>query len=176
METNIRKIVKAGNFPTTREKAIELINSMNAIREIEEIRKEDESNEKEKSKFIGARRYYIKPIFEMDIGSTDDPITVKKVGPTIWKEVVFAQDEMEAKKYIQKMADMGKDDAALVKAENMMVIGTRRFKKMMKDISCNAVFPIINFRAFSRKGYRILSRTYIKPPVRALAKPVTNFI
>ena len=176
MNTNIREIIEAGQFPTTYAAAIKLIDRVNALRKIEIIRNEEEKGEEEQKKEkIHARHYYIKPIFEMEIGERDNPFIVKKIGPTIWKEIILATDEMEADKYMQRMIDRGASDIQIERAEKIMLIGRDKFHKLMASLKKNVIYPTIGFRAFAKKGYRILRRSYLKPSVRALAKAEVNF-
>jgi hypothetical protein len=176
---NIKDIIDSGRFPTTKKKAIELINKVNAIRELES--KELNESKTKEERPIHAAHYYIKPIFELTIDKRKNgkivwEKTIRKIGPTILKEVIVAHDEMEATKYLQRMVDRNVPEAKIRKAKRMMVIGLDQFHKVMDVIRAKyAIFPIIDFHAFRKKGYKILRRSYLKPSVRALAKGVPTF-
>lgn len=181
METNVRKIIEAGEFPTTREAAIELINKVDALKKIETIRKEEESEESEKRP-IQAHHVYIKPIFKdkwvrhNDKGEKVGEFIYNKVGPTVFKEVILALNKDEANKYIQRMIDRERTEVKINKAKRMMVIGRHNMRKIMAKVNKKYINkPIIGFRTFRREGYKILRRTYLKPSVRALAKAEVNF-
>lgn len=177
MET-IRDLIEEGKFPTVQKKALELIDRVNALRKIEMIRREEEVEEKKIVKERnGITRYYIKPIFEMAIGNNEDPLIVKKIGPTIVKEVILARTKADAAEFINKLMDDDYMSQARKEREiSKLVVGTKEFNAALDKLRENAEFPVVNFRAFMKRTYSILSRTYLKPSVRALAKPITNFI
>lgn len=181
MNTNIKDIVAEGSFPSIQKAAIKLINKVNALREIEVIRNEEENKKEEKREVIHAQHVYIKPIFKDThvrynaVGKIVGEFTYKKVGSTIWKEVILALDENEADKYLQRMIDKGVTDATLSRAEKMIIIGWNKMRVLMTKLNDSCILPIVGHTTFRKKGYRILRRTYLKPSVRALAKAEVNF-